>query len=90
MLKGLVDDVITLKAAYDVVNKNPLGSAAWIRFLVPINRTMTTELLGFADLNYNVVLCANGPRENRTHCCIGIGKCGRYFVTAFDGCYLYT
>ena len=53
--EGLVDDVITLKAAYDVVNKNPLGSAAGYGSSFPVNRTMTTELLGFADLNYNVV-----------------------------------
>lgn len=51
----LVDDVVTLKAAYDVVNKNPLGSAAGYGSSFPINRTLTTKLLGFSTLNYNVV-----------------------------------
>ncbi|MCY7422494.1 MAG: argininosuccinate lyase [Chitinophagaceae bacterium] len=53
--EGLVDDVITLQSAYKVVNKNPLGSAAGYGSSFPLNRTMTTELLGFEDLNYNVV-----------------------------------
>ncbi|MEN9547826.1 MAG: argininosuccinate lyase [Bacteroidota bacterium] len=58
--EGLVDDVVTLKAAYDVVNKNPLGSAAGYGSSFPINRTLTTQLLGFADLNYNVVYAQMG------------------------------
>jgi argininosuccinate lyase len=53
--ESLVDDVITLKAAYDIVNKNPLGSAAGYGSSFPINRVQTTELLGFEDLHYNVV-----------------------------------
>lgn len=58
--EGLIDDTITLKAAYDVVNKNPLGSAAGYGSSFPINRTLTTQLLGFADLNYNVVYAQIG------------------------------
>ncbi|MCX6317946.1 MAG: argininosuccinate lyase [Bacteroidetes bacterium] len=58
--ESLVDDVITLRGAYDVVNKNPLGSAAGYGSSFPINRTMTTRLLGFADLNYNVVYAQMG------------------------------
>ncbi len=58
--ESLVDDVETLRAAYTVVNKNPLGSAAGYGSSFPINRTLTTKLLGFADLNYNVVYAQMG------------------------------
>jgi len=58
--ESLVDDVITLKGAYDVVNKNPLGSAAGYGSSFPVNRTLTTKLLGFDDLNYNVVYAQMG------------------------------
>jgi len=53
--EALVDDVLTLQSAYKVVNKNPLGSAAGYGSSFPLNRTMTTQLLGFETLNYNVV-----------------------------------
>ena len=58
--ESLVDDVTVLQGAYSVVNKNPLGSAAGYGSSFPINRTMTTELLGFNDLNYNVVYAQMG------------------------------
>ncbi len=58
--ESLVDDLTTLEAAYRVVNKNPLGSAAGYGSSFPINRQMTTELLGFDDLNYNVVYAQMG------------------------------
>ncbi len=58
--ESLVDDLITLQAAYAIVNKNPLGSAAGYGSSFPINRKMTTELLGFDDLNYNVVYAQMG------------------------------
>ena len=58
--ESLVDDMITLKGAFDVVNKNPLGSAAGYGSSFPINRTLTTKLLGFDDLNYNVVYAQMG------------------------------
>ncbi|MBP9214335.1 MAG: argininosuccinate lyase [Chitinophagaceae bacterium] len=58
--ESLVDDVTTLHAAYKVVNKNPLGSAAGYGSSFPINRTLTTQLLGFENLNYNVVYAQMG------------------------------
>ena len=58
--ESLVDDMVTLKAAYDVSNKNPLGSAAGYGSSFPINRKLTTKLLGFDDLNYNVVYAQMG------------------------------
>lgn len=53
--ESLCDDMTALKAAWDVVNRNPLGSAAGYGSSAPLNRTMTTELLGFEDLDYNSV-----------------------------------
>jgi argininosuccinate lyase len=58
--ESLVDDLITLESAYRIVNKNPLGSAAGYGSSFPLNRKMTTDLLGFDDLNYNVVYAQMG------------------------------
>lgn len=58
--ESLVDDLITLHGAYQVANKNPLGSAAGYGSSFPLKRKMTTELLGFDDLNYNVVYAQMG------------------------------
>ena len=51
--ESLADDLLMLKAAYELVNTNPLGSGAGYGSSVPLNRTMTTRLLGFDDLAYN-------------------------------------
>jgi argininosuccinate lyase len=53
--ESLVDDLMTLHASWQIVNKNPLGSAAGFGSSFPIDRSFTTALLGFEDLNYNVV-----------------------------------
>ena len=53
--EALADDLLMLKAAYSLVNTNPLGSGAGYGSSVPLNRTMTTRLLGFEDLAYNSV-----------------------------------
>jgi len=58
--ESLVDDVIMLYAAYQIINKNPLGSAAGYGSSLPINRQLTTELLGFDSMNYNVVYAQMG------------------------------
>jgi len=58
--ESLVDDLEMLKAAWKVCNKNPLGSAAGYGSSFPLNRQLTTELLGFDDLNYNVVYAQMG------------------------------
>ena len=53
--ESLIDDVRLLAAAYDTANQNPLGSAAGYGSSFPLNREMTTELLGFETLHYNAV-----------------------------------
>src|SRR5690606_23693779 len=58
--ESLVDDLELLKSAWKVCNKNPLGSAAGYGASFPLDRTMTTTLLGFDDLNYNVVYAQMG------------------------------
>ncbi len=65
----LTDDMQLLQAVYKIVNQNPLGSAAGYGSNLPINRTLTTSLLGFDNLNYNVV-----------HAQMGRGKT-EHFVT---------
>ncbi len=58
--ESLVDDVEMLHAAYRICNKNPLGSAAGYGSSFPLDRTMTTRLLGFDTLSYNVVYAQMG------------------------------
>lgn len=58
--ESLVDDLTMLQGAYKVVNKNPLGSAAGYGSSFPLNRELTTSLLGFETLNYNVVYAQMG------------------------------
>jgi argininosuccinate lyase len=58
--ESLVDDLEMVLAAYHITNKNPLGSAAGYGSSFPLNRTMTTQLLGFESLNYNVVYAQMG------------------------------
>ena len=53
--ESLIDDLEILAAAFQIVNKNPLGSGAGYGSSLPLNRHMTTELLGFSTLHYNVV-----------------------------------
>ncbi|MBL7856110.1 MAG: argininosuccinate lyase [Cyclobacteriaceae bacterium] len=70
--ESLTDDLTTVHAAYRVVNKNPLGSAAGYGSSFPLNRMLTTQLLGFETLNYNVVYAQ-----------MGRGKTERIVASAF-------
>lgn len=58
--ESLIDDMLLIYTAYRITNKNPLGSAAGYGSSFPLNRKMTTELLGFENLNYNVVYAQMG------------------------------
>ena len=58
--ESLANDMHLMRAAWEVANRNPLGAAAGYGSSAPINRTMTTELLGFDDLDYNSVYAQMG------------------------------
>jgi argininosuccinate lyase len=58
--ESLADDFEMVLAAWKITNKNPLGSAAGYGSSFPLNRTLTTKLLGFDSLNYNVVYAQMG------------------------------
>lgn len=58
--ESLVDDLVLLQAAYKITNQNPLGSAAGYGSSFPLNRQMTTDLLGFDSMNYNVIYAQMG------------------------------
>ncbi|MHC2991634.1 argininosuccinate lyase [Pontibacter sp. HJ8] len=58
--ESLVDDVLLLQSAYKIADKNPLGSAAGYGSSFPLNRQLTTNLLGFETMNYNVVYAQMG------------------------------
>lgn len=58
--ESLSDDLVFTKAAYDLINKNPLGSGAGFGTSFPLDRQMTTDLLGFESMNYNVVYAMMG------------------------------
>ena len=58
--ESLTDDMLFLQAAYKMTNRNPLGSAAGYGSSFPLNRQMTTDLLGFDSMDYNVVYAQMG------------------------------
>ncbi len=58
--ESLSDDLLNLKAAFEIINQNPLGSAAGYGSSFPLNRQLTTDLLGFDSMNYNVVYAQMG------------------------------
>ncbi|HOI49285.1 MAG TPA: lyase family protein, partial [Prolixibacteraceae bacterium] len=58
--ESLADDLLLIRSAYQIVDQNPLGSAAGYGSSFPLNRQMTTELLGFATMNHNVVYAQMG------------------------------
>ena len=85
--ESLTDDMLFLLAAYHMSNRNPLGSAAGYGSSFPLNRTMTTELLGFEGLNYNVVYAqmGRGKTERNVASALG-GIAGTMAKMAYDAC----
>ena len=85
--ESLVDDMRLLQAAYKICNRNPLGSAAGYGSSFPLNRQMTTDLLGFDSLDYNVVYAQMGRgKMERTVAFAMAGIAGTLSKLAFDAC----
>jgi len=85
--EGLTEDLGLLKAAFDLSNKNPLGSAAGYGSSFPLNRTLTTELLGFADMHHNVINAQNSRgKTERTLAFAMSGIAGTLNKLATDVC----
>lgn len=85
--ESLVDDLQLLLSAYKITNRNPLGSAAGYGSSFPLNRQMTTDLLGFDSMNYNVVYAQMGRgKMERTVGFAIAGIAGTLSRLAFDAC----
>jgi argininosuccinate lyase len=72
--EALVDDMDMLQTAYRMANKNPLGSGAGYGSSFPLNRTMTTQLLGFEHLHYNVVYAQMSRGKTEQVACTAIAQ----------------
>ncbi|KAA5547778.1 argininosuccinate lyase [Adhaeribacter rhizoryzae] len=85
--ESLVDDLLLLLAAYKISNKNPLGSAAGYGSSFPLNRQMTTDLLGFDALNYNVVYAQMGRGKTERNVSSALASvAGTLAKLAMDAC----
>ena len=85
--ESLVDDMMFLQAAFRMTNRNPLGSAAGYGSSFPLNRTMTTELLGFDSMNYNVVYAQMGRGKTERNVAFALASiAGTVSKLAFDAC----
>lgn len=85
--ESLADDLLFLQAAYKMTNRNPLGSAAGYGSSFPLNRTMTTRLLGFDSMDYNVVYAQMGRGKMERNVGFAIATiAGTLAKMAFDAC----
>ena len=85
--ESLADDMLFLQAAYRMANRNPLGSAAGYGSSFPLDREMTTRLLGFSSMDYNVVYAQMG--RGKTECNVAFAMAsvaGTLAKMAFDAC----
>jgi argininosuccinate lyase len=85
--EGLVDDMQYLLAAWKITNRNPLGSAAGYGSSFPLNRQMTTDLLGFDSMDYNVVYAQMGRGKTERNVAFSMASiAGTVAKMAFDAC----
>jgi len=85
--ESLADDMLFLQAAYRLVNRNPLGSAAGYGSSFPLNRQMTTDLLGFDTMDYNVVYAQMGRGKMERNVAFALASvAGTIAKLAFDAC----
>ena len=85
--ESLVDDMMFLQAAYKMCNRNPLGSAAGYGSSFPLDREMTTRLLGFDSMNYNVIYAQMGRGKMERNVAFAMASiAGTLSKMAFDAC----
>ena len=85
--ESLVDDMMFLQAAFRMCNRNPLGSAAGYGSSFPLDRSMTTRLLGFDSMNYNVVYAQMGRGKMERNVAFALATiAGTLSKLAFDAC----
>lgn len=85
--ESLSDDLLMLQSAWEIVNQNPLGSAAGYGSSFPLDRQMTTDLLGFNNLNYNVIYAQMGRgKVEKTVAFAMASIASTLSKMAFDGC----
>lgn len=85
--ESLADDMLFLQAAYRMANRNPLGSAAGYGSSFPLDREMTTRLLGFSSMDYNVVYAQMGRGKTERNVSFAMASvAGTLAKMAFDAC----
>ena len=85
--ESLTDDMLFLEAAYRLTNRNPLGSAAGYGSSFPLNRQMTTDLLGFDSMDYNVIYAQMGRGKMERNVAFALASvAGTVAKLAFDAC----
>ena len=85
--ESLVDDMMMLQAAYRQTNRNPLGSAAGYGSSFPLNRSMTTRLLGFDSMDYNVVYAQMGRGKTERNVAFALASvASTVSKMVFDAC----
>mgnify|MGYP002356534483 FL=1 len=85
--ESLVDDLLFLQAAFKICNRNPLGSAAGYGSSFPLNHSLTTQLLGFDSMNYNVVYAQMGRGKMERNVAFALASvAGTISKLAYDAC----